>query len=211
VRRFLVLHGLENHRPRGHWQWWLTEELRRCGEQVLYPQLPNPTAPQLGHWLELLAAEYEQLGGGERIVVCHSLACVLWYETCTRNVLSRPADRILFVAPPGPSVIARPITAAFHQGSWNGDLLRSSSRSPIRLIASESDPCCPEGPGALVWGEPLGLDAETVTGGGHFTAADGYGPWRQALSWCLDGTSRFAPAADGEDVGLSSRTRPKPH
>jgi uncharacterized protein len=210
MRRFLILHGLENHRPRGHWQWWLTEELRRCGEQALYPQLPDPSAPQLGRWLELLSAEYEQLGDGERVVICHSLACVLWYEACRRKVLARPADRILLVAPPGPSVIAWPVTADFHQGSWNGDLLRASSRSSIRLVASERDPYCPEGPAALVWGEPLGLDAETISAAGHFTITDGYGPWRQALRWCLDGTVRFAPDAEGEGVKMNWRgTSPK--
>ena len=44
ARRFLVLHGWQNRRPAGHWQWQLTEALRSAGEQVLYPQLPSPTS-----------------------------------------------------------------------------------------------------------------------------------------------------------------------
>ena len=35
ARRFLVLHGWQNRRPAGHWQWQLTEALRSAGEQVL--------------------------------------------------------------------------------------------------------------------------------------------------------------------------------
>jgi uncharacterized protein len=199
VRRFLVLHGLENRRPRGHWQWWLTDQLRSCGEQVLYPQLPDPEAPTLTRWLELLAAELEQLGDGERVIICHSLACVLWYEACTRDILVRPADRVLLVAPPGPSVIAWPVTADFHQGPWNGDSLRASSKRPVRLVASERDPYCPEGPAAVVYGEPLALDAETISGAGHFTSADGYGPWPRMFRWCLERTVRFTPEVTNPD------------
>ncbi len=43
-RRFLILHGADNWRPREHWQWWLTNELRNRAEQVLYPQLPSRVA-----------------------------------------------------------------------------------------------------------------------------------------------------------------------
>ena len=31
ARRYLVLHGWENHRPPDHWQFWLTERLRERG------------------------------------------------------------------------------------------------------------------------------------------------------------------------------------
>jgi hypothetical protein len=41
-RRFLVLHGWENHRPRDHWQWQLVETLRASGEQK--KDLVPPTA-----------------------------------------------------------------------------------------------------------------------------------------------------------------------
>jgi len=72
-RRFLVLHGYQNHRPAGHWQWLLTEQLRTAGEQVLYPQLPAPEQPSRADWTALLRAELAQLGTGERVVVAHSL------------------------------------------------------------------------------------------------------------------------------------------
>ena len=28
ARRFLLLHGWQNHRPQQHWQWWLADQLR---------------------------------------------------------------------------------------------------------------------------------------------------------------------------------------
>lgn len=72
MRRFLVLHGWQNHRPRQHWQWQLVEALRSDGEQVLYPQLPDPDRPSLDLWIEVLRAELAQLGDGERVVLAHS-------------------------------------------------------------------------------------------------------------------------------------------
>jgi len=208
LRRFLVLHGLGNHRPQEHWQWWLVEQLRWRGEQVLYPQLPDPDLPDLTRWLDLLVGEYAQLGDGERVVVCHSLACALWYQASERGLVRPPADRVLLVAPPGPSVLAEAATAAFAPREWNTEALHSSSRAPIRLVASDIDPYCPEGPAAIVYGQTLGIEADTIPGAGHLTPADGYGSWPDVLTWCLDpettvdfGAARSPSALRGQPTG----------
>jgi uncharacterized protein len=191
-RSFLILHGLGHHRPRGHWQWWLAQQLLQRGEQVLYPQLPDPDAPDLARWLDVLAAQYRRMAGCERIVVCHSLACALWYQASARGIVTPPADRALLVAPPGRKVLARPVTREFDPGVWKPGVLDASCRAGIRLVASGEDPYCPEGPAALIYGKPLGLDSETVAGGGHLTPAEGYGPWPHALMWCLNSDVRFS-------------------
>jgi predicted alpha/beta hydrolase family esterase len=188
-RQFLVLHGLGNRRPRAHWQWWLVEQLRRRGERVRYPQLPDPDRPALARWLDALATEYAQMGAGERIVVCHSLACALWYQASSRGLIDPPADRLVLVAPPGPSVLAEPASAPFAPRSWDAAIMHASCTAPIRLVASDADPYCQEGPAALVYGSTLGVDSDTVDGAGHFTPADGYGPWPALLDWCLDASA----------------------
>jgi hypothetical protein len=191
-RRFLVLHGLENHRPQGHWQWWLVDQLRRQGEQVLYPQLPNADTPLLDEWIDQLVAEWTQMGDGERIVVAHSMGCVLWYEASARDALSPPADRVLLVAPPGPTFIRTPIVASFFSGPWMAAPLYASSRSRIRLVSSDADPYCTDAPASAVYGGPLDLDSETIMAAGHITIDEGYGPWPDVLRWCLDSSTRFS-------------------
>ena len=74
-RRFLVLHGFTNRRWVGHWQRLLTSTLRDEGEQVVYPQLPDPDSPDVEAWLGVLTTELDLLGDPaefERVVVPRS-------------------------------------------------------------------------------------------------------------------------------------------
>jgi uncharacterized protein len=192
MRSFLLLHGLGNRRPVDHWQRWLAEQLRARGERVCYPQFPEPDRPVLTRWLHILAAEYGELGDGERIVVCHSLACALWYQAWATATLTAPADRVLLVAPPGKSVLSRETTREFDPGTWRPHVLAGSSRARIRLVGSDADPNSAEGPAALVYGDPLDLDSETIPAAGHLTPADGYGPWPAVLEWCWDSRVRLS-------------------
>lgn len=196
ARRFLVLHGWLNRRPTEHWQWHLVDRLRADGEQVLYPQLPSPDEPRLAEWLEVLAAEWTQMGGGERVVVAHSLSCLLWMHAATDRLLGPVADRVLLVAPPSPALTTG--TAEIREFTVEpGDemlvALAASSRSRVRLVASDADPFSPEGPASEVYGRPLALDAEALPGAGHLTSDDGYGPWPGVHAWCLDPSTRFTP------------------
>ncbi len=102
-----MLHGWQNRRPREHWQWQLVEALRSAGEQVLYPQFPDPDRPSLPVWTELLRAELAQLGTAERVVVAHSLAVALWLHAAPDLSPPERVDRVLLVSPPSPLVLAR--------------------------------------------------------------------------------------------------------
>lgn len=190
-RRFLLLHGWENHRPPEHWQWWLAEQLRSQGEQVLYPQLPDPDAPSLATWTEILEAELAQLGKGERVIVAHSLGATLWLAAATGLTPEEQVDRVVLVAPPSPSVLARsPEVREFAQAHLG------SGTTETRLVCSDNDPYCPEGARSLLAG--MRLDTDLIPGGAHLNPAAGYGPWPSMLAWCLDPatriTGRAAPA-----------------
>src|SRR4051812_15005671 len=104
---FLILHGWQNHRPDGHWQRALADELAARGHRVTYPQLPDPDDPDLDVWLAVLHAfldaEWDSRGR-ERVVVCHSLAVLLWLHAAARG--GARADRVLLVAPPSAEVLA---------------------------------------------------------------------------------------------------------
>ncbi|MFI2432335.1 RBBP9/YdeN family alpha/beta hydrolase [Streptomyces sp. NPDC018693] len=188
---FLILHGWQNHRPEPHWQHWLADRLTDHGHPVTYPQLPDPDDPDLETWLTELRRHLAALGargGEERVVVAHSLSVVLWLHAVARELPGLGGiDRVLLVAPPSPSVLARhPEVAGFAPPPPAGLRLPT----PTRLVAGDDDPYCPEG-AQTVYGDPLALTAEIVPGAAHLDLDAGYGPWPSVLEWCLDGEAKF--------------------
>jgi predicted alpha/beta hydrolase family esterase len=194
-RRLLILHGVENWRPREHWQWWLAEQLRSSGEQVLYPQLPAPSSPALDEWLRVLHGELAQLGDGERVVVAHSCGVALWLLAAPEITADERVGRVVLVAPPGPSAFVVPYRAFLPVGIDRSAVARASAEPPI-VITSDNDPYCPEGLEGYraVYTEALGLDHQVIPGAGHISIDDGYGPWPAILDWCLSGSCRWVPS-----------------
>ncbi|WP_369137310.1 RBBP9/YdeN family alpha/beta hydrolase [Modestobacter versicolor] len=190
-RRFLVLHGWQNHRPVGHWQWQLTEALRAEGEQVLYPQFPSPDAPSRADWTALVRAELAQLGSGERVVVAHSLACWLWLSVASALGAGERVDRVLLVAPPSAEVLAGyPEVAGFASVPQDPAALARAATT-TRLAAADDDPYCPGGAAAVFAG--LGLDTDVLPGAAHLDLDAGYGRWPAVEEWCRDPSTRLTP------------------
>jgi predicted alpha/beta hydrolase family esterase len=190
-RRFLVLHGWQNRRPRAHWQRQLVESLRAAGEQVLYPQFPDPDRPSLPEWLELLRAELARLGSGERVVVAHSLAVPLWLHAATVLEPGERVDRVLLVSPPSPRVLAgHREVEAFSRIGVDAAAVAAAART-TRLAAGDDDPYCPEGVAAAF--PALAADLDVVPSGQHLDIDAGYGDWPPALAWCRDPATRLTP------------------
>ena len=185
-RCFLILHGWLGNGPE-HWQRWLTQRLRDAGETVSYPALPDPERPRPGAWLAAVDAELDRLPGPP-VVLCHSLACLLWLHHADRA----PAPgRALLVAPPSATTGIEELEPFFPAPA--GPVLAPGSR----VVCSDDDPYCPEG-AASVYGR-LGVPVDVVPGGGHLNADTGYGPWPEVEAWSLGQldsavtSSRMAP------------------
>ena len=187
---FLILHGIDNERPVDHWQHILAGELRERGNQVLYPQLPEPSAPSFERWRDALFAELGELLGGERVVVCHSMACCLWLRSAPAIAAERPVDRLLLVSPPDSDLL--PENGADFRCEWvDGDAVRASCRSAARVVCGERDPYRRAGPPQ--WAGAAGAEIDVLPGVGHVTPDDGHGPWSSCLAWCLDPAVRIEP------------------
>ena len=173
-RSFLILHGLQGSGP-GHWQTWLAARLRADGERVAYPDLPDADLPSLPAWRGALDGELDALPGGEVVVVCHSLACLLWLHHVAEG--GAQADRVLLVAPPSEAAGLPEIAGFF-------PVPLPQLADGARLVGTDDDPYCPEG-AATLYGEPLGIPADVLPGGGHVHQETGFGPWPAAEAWCL--------------------------
>jgi uncharacterized protein len=196
-RRFLILHGAGNWRPKEHWQWWLADQLRRLDEQVLYPQLPSPASPALDEWLAVLHGELGQLGDGERIVLAHSCSVALWLLAAPTISVRERVDRVALIAPPGRSAFTAPLRA-FLPVDIDFDAVAAASKLLPVVISSDDDPYCPEGVDEyrLIYTATLRLDHQIIKGAGHVSVAEGYGPWPSVLEWCLYGETRWRAAGD---------------
>ena len=193
ARRFLLLHGLDNRRPRPHWMWWLTESLRQRGEQVLYPQLPAPERPSLAEWTRLLLDEVAQLGDGERVVVAHSLGTALWLRATQTLPADSRVTRVLLVSPLGEQAFsAENRNVAFSTAGVDPSGVAAASSARPRAVVSATDPYRPVDTQA--WARSLGVAVEMLPDAGHITPDDGYGPWPAVLEWCLDDRTPVRPA-----------------
>ena len=181
-RRFLVLHGWQNRRSPQHWQWQLVEALRQAGEQVIYPQLPDPDRPSLDTWREIVHAELTQLGSGERVVIAHSLAVSLWLYVASEMTAVERVDRVLLVSPPSPNFLRAHVEVAAFAGAPLRPEVLDSAVGTARLVYGENDPYCPETAPVAYAG--LRLDTDFIPDGGHINPDSGYGEWPSAAAWC---------------------------
>ncbi|WP_062205622.1 RBBP9/YdeN family alpha/beta hydrolase [Demequina salsinemoris] len=187
--RVLLLHGLGNHRPREHWQWWLAERLRRDRVPVQHPQLPDPDAPSFEAWREVALAELEMLaGGGERVLLTHSLSCVLWARLAPELPERLRPHRVALIAPPSPGRLAEVLPG--FPFATDADL---GAVTDTRLVARERDPYreTSVADASSLWKVP-GFELD---GDGHLNHEDGHGPWPSVLAWTLTGDDQAWSAA----------------
>lgn len=184
--RVLLLHGVEHHRPHGHWLWLLAEMLRFERIPVLYPQLPSPDAPSLPEWMDVARAELAMLGTGDRVVITHSLGGLLWRHLAPTLAAHERPSRVLIVAPPTPDILWDPIDRfAVPPGA-----APLADVAPTLIVAREKDDFR-TGPVADLAAE-WGADFAAVPGHGHLTPADGFGPWPAVLEWILAGNADWS-------------------
>lgn len=178
--RVLLLHGIEHHRPSGHWLWLLAESLRRERIPVQYPQLPSPGSPSLDEWMDVARAELAMLGDGDRVVITHSLGGLLWCRLAPTLTPEQRPSRVLVTAPPTREVLDEAITP------WAAPTgIRLDSIAPTLIVGRDTDDyrhsSIPDV--AAAWGG----DYAVVPGHGHLTPADGYGKWEAPLEWIRSG------------------------
>ena len=116
------------------------------------------------------------------MVLCHSLACLLWLLNARDGAVDA-ADRVLLVAPPCAEDIV-PVRR-FRPDGVDPDHVRAAA-GQTRMLCSDADPYCPAGP-ASTFGIPLELDYEVIAGGGHLNTDAGYGAWPDVEKWALNG------------------------
>ncbi len=183
---YLILHGIDNHRPPQHWQFLLAAKLIERGCEVRYPGLPEPDAPVRNSWLSALDHELNALTGEERVVVCHSLGCLLWFTFSERQDAGGDrarADRLLLVSPPASDRVPE-AGPSFRLSGFDARAVRESVRGELAIACSDADPYNPAGAQTTLRRRAR-RNREDLSRRGSHHAESGYGPWCFATEWCL--------------------------
>ena len=171
---YLILHGYQGSGP-GHWQSWLAGRLRAGDAAVRFPDLPDADAPRLQSWLEALERELDAFGEPP-IVICHSLACLLWLHHVAHDG-KRRASGVLLVAPPVAGRRARgPAAVLPGAPAWRLE------HAAARLLRQR-----PVLPGGRRRALPRRCRPTSCAGRGHINPEAGYGPWPAVEAWARDG------------------------
>ena len=170
--KVLILHGLGGS-DFPHWQAQLAQDLIEENNIVSFPAFPNRDNPNLKQWQEFLKKEIKHFQ--PNIVVCHSLANVLWFHTCEK--LDIKLDKLLLVAPVSKSRVVE-AASSFYPYDAKKDLKAKS----VKIIASTNDPYMNiEEVKELQ--EELEVEMEVLNSAGHINASSGFGKLAPAMKW----------------------------
>ncbi len=177
ARQFLILHGWQGSGPT-HWQTWLANELRKRGEKVVYPELPNPMHPKLEEWLAALHDVISALSPSDTItVITHSLGGALWIQYVARHPEFASA-RAFFVAPTPDDCDIADIASFFPLPN-------------IRITHPASVLVCSENDNYIIFekfqllAHGLRISVHHVVQSGHINVASGFGAWPWILTTAL--------------------------
>jgi predicted alpha/beta hydrolase family esterase len=186
VKKVLFLHGWTNRRPEGHWMRVTAANLRSKGHQVWYPQFPSPDTPNPMEWQDLLRQEanmMDEVEGGEKIAIAHSLGTINWLYGALGKVFNKPFDRVLLVAIPdplmtndAPGIEGEPLNFAVPGLATKV----KSQTGRLEAVASDMDRWQPNG---IDFYQTLDISTTTVPGAGHFSLDDGWGRWSGLEHW----------------------------
>jgi predicted alpha/beta hydrolase family esterase len=171
AQKVLLLHGWggSNH---PHWQSWLAGELAKEYGCVSFLQLSDYDFPKLDVWKKELKEHLKDFGPD--IVVCHSLANILWFHLCNEGGINA-VKKLFLVAPPSLECSIDELQSFFPLKAP-----QNLCAQEVLLITSTNDPYLSEEE-AKTLQNSLGVKMEVVQNGGHINAASSYGPWEWML------------------------------
>ncbi|MEN5387341.1 alpha/beta hydrolase [Aliarcobacter skirrowii] len=170
-KRVLILHGLSGSNfP--HWQAHLASDLIKESYIVSFPELPNKNNPSLQEWKNFLKEEIKHFKPD--IVVCHSLANILWFHTC--DELDIKLDKLMLVAP----VRNKPLEEA--KSFFPYPIAKELKAKEIIIAASTNDPYMSLEE-AIELQSKLNVGMKIMEDAGHINPSSGYGKLDCALDW----------------------------
>ncbi len=175
MKKVLILHGWGGS-DYPHWQSHLALQLIEKNYIVSFPLLPNKDNPNLEEWLDYLKVEMEHFQPD--IVVCHSLANILWFHYLNRFDI-KPIQKLMLVSPVSPSCKIEELKTFFPykipENLKANEKIMASSDNDIYMNIDE----------LYLLKDILGISLKVIENGGHLNSDSGYGKLDCAYEWII--------------------------
>jgi len=173
MKKVLILHGWGGS-DEPHWQWWLGKQLEKKDYKVSFPDLPNRDLPSFDEWMQILYEEFKQFQPD--IVVCHSLANILWFHFVEKYSI-KTLDKLMLVAPVRKSCKIKELQSFFPY-----PLPADLKAEEIIMVGSTNDPYLSIEE-AIELQSQLNIGLKILDDAGHINADSGFGELSCAVDW----------------------------
>jgi len=166
-KRVLILHGWGGS-DFPHWQSWLAGEIAKDYGCVSFLKFSDPDFPDKNRWKEELTKELNEFNPD--IVICHSVANILWFHICNETK-PKELENLFLVAPPSLTCDIKEIES-FYPCKIPANLYAKESL----LITSTNDPYITQEEVQELQ-KRLNIPIEVLENAGHINASSNYGEW----------------------------------
>ena len=172
-KKVLILHGWGGS-PFPHWQAHTASSLIKDNYTVSFPQLPKKDNPTLSEWLDFLEKEFNHFKPD--IVVCHSLANMLWFHFVDKFDIE-PIEKLMLVSPVSQDCKIEELKTFFPY-----PIVKDLKAKEIIMVGSTNDPY-------MIPDEIMDLQIELNIGlkilenAGHINEDSGYGELSCSVEW----------------------------
>ena len=160
-----------------HWQSWLAGEIAKEYGKVSFLRFSNFEFPNKDSWKNELIKEVDSFKPD--IIICHSLANILWFHICNDIELTE-VEKLYIVVPPSLTCDI-PELSSFYPCEVPENLYAKETL----LITSTDDPYMTQDE-AMALQKALHVPMKILDGAGHINADSGFGEW----TWMLEEISK---------------------
>jgi len=173
MKKVLILHGWGGS-SYPHWQTQTASKLLDNGYDVLFPTLPNKDNPTLKSWLLFLDKQMKVFDPD--IVVCHSLANILWFHY-TNNYKIKQLKKLMLVSPVSNDCKIDELKTFFPY-----PIVTNLKADEIIMVGSSNDPYMTKVEIMKLQTE-LNIGLKILDNAGHINSDSGYGKLDCAFDW----------------------------
>jgi len=173
MKKVLILHGWGGS-DFPHWQAWSASELIKENYTVSFPQLPNKDFPDFNEWIEYLEKEFNHFKPD--IVVCHSLANILWFHFVNKFNIE-PIEKLMLVAPVTQKCDIEELKTFFPY-----PIVNDLKAKEIIMVGSTNDPYMSVDE-AIDLQSSLNIGLKILDDAGHINADSGFGELSCVVDW----------------------------